>query len=517
MRSWLYSPLLGIALLCGSCINQSDFEVDSVTLNPTLSLPLIHGQLTLSDILNDQDSTHLKTNEDGLLYITYSDDLLSEDVRNLFDLPDLNVAKSFVMPGAVIPPHSKDIRTDSISSQITFPLDPEVLSEIGLSGGKISYSVDLTPSSNLDYEVVLVLNGFKSRTDNKTLNTVITNTGELDISDYTITLNNNKFDLKLVLILKKSNSVTTIAPATAVNVNLKFEDLEFDYIKGFFGEQETSMPPKSVELGFFDGDLFSDADISFAEPKVSLTIYNENGVPCTVHFTKLEARKNGAAPLAVTLNPANPVSIAFPTVMGTTQTTTVNVANVADIMSYAPSEMFYQADVHINEGLTSGNNFMIDSSAMKVRLNIEVPLWGSATGIVLQDTLDVDLESVESSEVNSASLKLEIFNQIPLDGNLQFVLADENYSPLGTLLLADQTNIIKGSTIGPDGELEAAGEYSETIELEQSRIENLFKAKHLILMANLGTSEAPTDVKFLANYGMSIKATVLTSLKLSVE
>ncbi len=518
MRAWLYSPILGFTLLCSSCINQSDFEIDSVTLDPTLELPLVHGQLQLTDILNNDDSSHFKTDEDGLLYISYSDELLSEDVRNMFELHDLEVNKSFVLPGMVIPPHNNDYEYDVITSDVDFDLDPEKLNEIALNGGQIAYSVVLTPqSSNLDYEVRLVLDGFKSRTTNQTMDKVIEGDGVIDISDNTITLDDNKFVLKLSLIFKKSSSSTTIAPATSVNISLGFEDFSFEYIKGFLGDQKTSMEPRTTALGFFNGDIFSGADVSFAQPKVSLTVYNENGVPCNVHFVKLEARKDGAAPLSITLNPPNPVTLAFPTVLGDTKATTVGVVNVADLMNYAPSEIFYQADVHINEGLTSGNNFVIDSSAMKVKLNIDVPLWGSASGVVLQDTLDVDLEDVKSSEVESAALKLHLVNQIPLDGNLQFVLTDENYEPLGTLLLPDQTNIIKGSTVGSNGELEAAGEYSGNIEIDQAKIENLFKTKHLILMANLETSETPTDVKFLADYGLTINAKVLASLKLTVE
>lgn len=496
-------------------------DIDSIALNPTYDLPLAFGELQLADILKAKDSSHFRSDDDGLMYVAYDDELLSEDVRDLFNIPDLPVNRSFVMPGMVVPALPEDFRSDSIQSVISFSLDPEKLNEIGLNAGQISYSVTLTPQSNLDYEVYLVLDGFRSRTSNKTLNTVIEDEGVIDISDYTLTLDENKFDLKLVLVFKRSNSPVTIAPATSVNVELVFENFEFDYIKGFLGDQTTSIEPRTVALGIFQNGIFDDGDVSFAQPRVNLTVLNENGVPCTVHFVKLEARKEGADPISIVLDPANPVALEFPTVMGETETTVANVVNVKDLMDYAPSEIFYQADVRINEGFTSGNNFMIDSSAMRVRMNIEVPLWGSATGIVLQDTLNVNLEKVEGSEVVEASLKMNLVNEFPLGGDVQFILTDENYVPLTTLLLPDQTNIIQPSTVDTDGELQAAGQYDGLIELDASKIEDLFKAKHLILMANLQTSRSTSgsapNVKFLDHYGLAIKTGIVATLKLTTE
>jgi hypothetical protein len=502
-------------------VSQSDFEIDSIRLTPTYDSPLASGELKISDILADDDSSHFKTDEDGLLYIAYDDELLSHDIRNLFELHDLPVDRSFIMPGAVVPPHNKDIRVDSIQSKIDFGLSPEKLDEIALNSGRITYEVELAPSFNLDYEVFLVLSGFKSRTTSKSLNTVIGDEGVIDISDYTISLDDNKFDLKLVLVYKKTNSSTTIPPASSVNVRLKFEDLEFDYIKGFLGDQVTTIDPRTIPISVFEKGVFHGAEISLAQPRVSITVLNENGVPCTVHFTKLEARKEGASPMAIALNPANPVEVAAPAIMGDTQITHIGVANVNDIMNYAPAEFFYQADVHINEGIASGDNFVVDSSKMKVRMNIEVPLWGSATGIVLQDTLNVDLENVENSEVVTATLKVNLVNEFPLGGDVQFILTDENYLPLSTLLKDDQTGIIKASKVDSNGELEAAGEFEGELEIDQTKIDNLFKSKHLIVMVNLQTSRNASgnaiDVKFMEDYGLVINTKVIAALKMTIE
>ncbi|HMJ69898.1 MAG TPA: hypothetical protein VK508_13430 [Cyclobacteriaceae bacterium] len=521
MRSWLYSSVLGFTLLCISCIDQSDYELDGVSLNPTLALPLVHGKLTIGDMLNKQDSVHFKTDANGLIYVAYEEQFVSEDVRALFKIPDVTVNKSFVMPGITVPPLTKAFRSDSIITTVDFGMSPEKLTEIALAAGRIGFSTSLNPSSSqLDYEVVLVLPGFKSKS-NQSINTTIKGSGNIDLADYTLTLNSNKFDLKLVLVFKKKATSTTISPASSVNVHLNFGNFSFTHIKGFLGDQTTSLDAQTIDLGAFDGEIFKGAKISIAQPKVTFTVINSDGIPCQADFIKLEARKPDASPLTIVLNPGSPVSLAYPAVMGETKETIINVGNVKELLDYAPTEIFYQADVRINPGLTTGNNFLLDTSRLRVKLNLEAPLWGSATGIVLKDTLDVDLENTESSEVSSASLKLTLINQFPLDGNVQFVLTDASYNVIGTLLLPDQTNIIKGSTVDSDGELQAAGAYLGTIELDKTKIEKIFQAKHIIITAGLQTSRnsagAATNVKFMADYFLSIEAGILATLKLNVE
>lgn len=521
MRSWLYSSALGFTLLCISCIDTSEYEFDGVALNPSLALPLVNGNLTISDMLNDEDSAHFKKYDDGLLYVAYEDQFVSQDVRDLFAIPNINVNKSFVMPGLTIPPHTEDIRSDSLTSVVDFGMSPEKLNELLLASGRIDFTTTLTPSaSNLEYEVVVAIPAFKS-SSNQPLNKAIHGTGTIDLANYKLFLTDNKFDLKLVLIFKKTTKSTVISPSTAVNVRLTFGAFNFIYLKGFLGDQTTSLDPQSLDLGAFDGDLFADADVSLAQPKVSFTMSNGNGIPGQVTFIKLEARKPGAAPLPVILNPGNPVALAYPAVMGEKKETTISVTNVKELIEYAPREIYYQADARINPGLTTGNNFMLDSSRLRVKLNIEVPLWGSASGIVLRDTLDLDLENTETSEIASAALKLKLINQFPLDGDVQFFLTDADYDVIGTLLASGQTHIIKGSTVDSDGELQAAGVFLETIDIDQDRIDNIFNAKHIIISATLQTSRngsgAATDVKFMADYFLSIEAGVLARLKLRVE
>lgn len=518
-RLYSLTGSLGLILLF-SCVDRSDYVLDEVSLNPSMALPLLKGSLSVSDLLENADPSVVKVYPDGLVYFAYSQELESEDIRDLFTIPDEFTNVSFILPGAVLPSIPQDIKTDSISRTIGFNMDPERIDEAKLRKGEIGYVTSIFPaSSSLDYEIRISLPTFISGTS-VPLNAAVKGTGAISLDNYTMFLDDNNFPLKVVLVLKRRTTPVVIAPGTSINVQLSFRGFQFSYIKGFLGEQSASLDPDEVEMGDF-GDLFEGADISLAQPKISLSVTNENGVPCLVDFTTLEARKEGSAPLQVILSPANPVSLNYPTVMGSSAVTAISIANVNDLLEYAPTSLGYQALATINKGITAGDNFILDSSTLKVKMDVEVPLYGHASDITLRDTVDIDLSQVDGSEIAKASLKLKITNELPLDGLVQLVLLDGNYRPLGALLGDDQVYILRGSQVDASGELLKPGLYDAMIELSKEKIDRLFGSAHIIIMLDLRTSRNASggaqDVKFKSQYSVEIEAGILADLKLRIQ
>jgi hypothetical protein len=515
------STLAAIGLLLYSCIDTNEYQIDGIDINPTMALPLVHGTVTIQDLLNDQDSAHVKVYPDGLVYLTYQNELKAQSIRELFEVEDQSLNRTFIIPAAAVPPHTAALRKDSIIQQVSFNLDPERLDEIALRSGRLNITTTILPQgSSLSYEVHAYFADFVSRTTGQSLTRVVRDNTTIDLSDYTFQLDDNRFDLKLVLVYRSSGTTTVIPPGSSVTVNLSFLDMEFNHIKGFLGDQSASLPEDELDISFF-GETFGEAAISLAQPKVSLQVVNENGVPCVVNFVKLEARKEGAAPLSMIVSPGNPITVNYPAVLGQSATTSVTVTNVKDLLDYAPSSFVYQADARINQGLTAGNNFLLDSSALRVKVDVEIPLYGSASDIALKDTLEIDLSNDEASKISSAALKLKITNELPLNGTLQLYLTDDDFNIIETLLLPNQTNIIKGSSVTASGDLQAAGVYDNSIVMDQARLDNIFKATHVIIEATLETSRNGTggaqDVKFKSSYGISIEAGVLVNLKLNIR
>jgi hypothetical protein len=516
-----FAPSASILFLAlASCLDQSDYQLDEVQVNPSLALPLVNGELTIRDLISDADSANIKVYPDGLVYLAYEQDLQSQGIKELFTLENRSTSRSFILPGVTLPPSNSDFRSDSLTFELDLQLSPEQLSEIVLKAGQLAFTTNVFPAnSTLDYEIRVSIPQFISRSTNKSLGFAAKGSGNIDLSSYTAQLVSNKFNIKLVLVIKKHANPIVIANGTSINIQLTFRSLDFSSIKGFFGFQTVSLPPQTVKLGDFQ-DAFGDAEVSFADPKISLTVTNEYGVPTNIDFTKLVARKNTET-LAVVLSPANPVALNAPATIGKTAVTVVNITNVNDLLDFSPTEFYYEAQAKVNDGVTSGVNFLTDTSKLNLKMGIEIPLYGSASNIQVRDTVDVDWSDVDQSQIEKASLKLKLLNQLPLDGSIQFVLTDVNYKPIETLLTSDQTSIIKGSRVNASGELQAAGVYDNSIEISSAKLARVFEASHIIIQATFSTSQNGTgtfpDVKFKADYSLSVEVGILAQLKLNVK
>ncbi len=518
MKSVSYFLLFGLALF--SCIDDKDYSLSSVDVKPMISIPLTSGSVSIKDFLNDKDSSYFKTGKDGLLSLVYSEDLSSQDIRGLFSIPDVQINNALKLSAITLPQVPRDIRLDSITTQVDLGLSPEQLSEISFSIGQLSFSTSLIPSSNLNYEVIASLPDFVSKTTNQPLTIQGKGPVSIQLSNYIVKLNKNKFTLKIVFVLKKTTSAVSIGANVNASYQVSLFGMNFVYIKGFFGDQTTDIPSSTLDIGAF-GNSLNKASISFAQPVVNLVVTSDYGIPVTANFKIFEARKSGSIPLTISLNPVNPVLLNSPTTLGTSATTSIAVTNTNQVINYAPTQFYYQASVNINKGLSTGNNFLADTSKLRLKLNVNIPLQAKASGITLGDTLSLDLSDVNQSQIEEATLKVKITNQMPLDGTIQFYLADKNYVIVDQLLNSDQTSLIKASSVDEAGDLKTSGLSDQSLPLDKVKLNKLFSAKYIILSAVMNTSKDANDnfvdVKFKTQYKMTVETGISAKLNLNVK
>ncbi|MES1181572.1 MAG: hypothetical protein ABUL44_02130, partial [Flavobacterium sp.] len=187
---------------------------------------------------------------------------------------------------------------------------------------------------------------------------------------------------------------------------------------------------------------------------------------------------------------------------------------------YAPRQFFYTASAEINKGLASGSNFITDTSELKVRIHIEVPLYGHASNIVLADTVEIDLSDADKSEITDASLKVNTVNKIPLSANIQLYLTNDKYKILDSLLLPANTNLIKASQVNASGEFQAEGVVDEMVPLSKDVLKKLFGAKNIIIKAKVNTTQNGNtfpDVKFKVDYKLEVKLGVKVNANVTVD
>lgn len=518
-----YPSIVFICLLAvTSCLDNKDYNLDSLTLKPSIALPLAYGQISILDLISDKDSSYLKVYPDGLLYFAYPPKTLaSQDIKGLFTLPDNVTTTSFNLLPVVLPPLPKDVRTDSIVQVIDMSLSPEQLSEIAFKTGSVNYTVSVSPANlNLGFEVNLVLTDIVDKTTQVPMNvTTGVGTGTKPLKNYIGKLTKNKFNVKLVLVLKKRATAVAIPINAKINISLSMKGMDFSYIKGFFGDKTATLPPQTFEIGVFESSL-NKAKVSLVQPVVTLSVRDDYGIPTQISFSQLEAQKPGAA-LPFQISPASPITLNVPTVFGNSATTAISVLNGSELISFSPTMLAYAATARINKGLTSGNNFLADTSKLRVTMSVEVPLYGKASGVTLADTLKLDFGDLNASSVILASLKVKTVNEMPLDANIQFYLTDQNYHILDSVFANNQTYLIKASTVTSAGDLSKAGTSDLLLDLSADKLNKLFSSNHLIIRSKLNTTKDANgvllNVKFKSTYKLKMNVGLMAKLNVSTK
>ena len=520
----LYRSIVFISVLTvTSCLDSKDYTLDSFALTPTMALPLAFGQISILDLISDKDSSYLKVYPDGLLYFAYPPKtLVSQDIKELFKLPDNTPPPTdFILLPVVLPPLTKDVRTDSSVQVIDLGLTPEQLSEIGFKAGSVNYSVSVSPANlNLGFEVNVVLTDIKDKTTLAPMNiTAASGAGSKHLQNYVVTMTKNKFNVKLVLVLKKRTTSVSIPINSKINITLSLKGMNFSYIKGFFGDKTTTLPPQIFEMSVFESSL-KKAKVSLVQPVVTLSIRDDYGVPCQIIFSKLEAQKTGAS-LPFQINPASPLSLNVPSVFGSSATTTVSVLNGSELLSFAPTNLAYTASARINKGATIGNNFLADTSKLRVTMSAEVPFYGKASGISLADTMDLDFGELTTSSVILATLKVKTVNEMPLDANIQLYLADKDYHILDSIFASNQTYLVRASSVTSAGDLAKAGTSNLELDLSADKLNKLFSSRHLIMRSKLNTTKDANgvllNVKFKSTYKLKMNLGLKAKLNLSTK
>lgn len=511
---------LGLLIL-GSCLNSKDYDLNSVSVTPTVAVPLASGRLSLVDLIADKDSGYVKQYSDGLLYFSYQKTLASQGIRQFFNFQDKNFSASIDLPAATLPPSNSDFRSDSVVQALDLNLSPEQLSEMGFKSGNMNYTVSTSPSlPSLSYAINLIFTDITDNTSGKPLNiTSSTGSGSKSLLNNKVILDRNKFNVRIVLILKQRNNTQFIPPGAKVNIQMTMASPVASFVRGFFGDRSVALPTQNLDLTVFSNSL-KKSPVTVIAPSVKLLLSNDNGVPTELTFSSLEAKKTGAS-LPIQISPSSPVTMSYPSTLGSSANTPVSVGNSSDLINFLPTQMSYTANVRINKGLSSGNNFLADTSKLRITLAAEVPLYGRATGMIMSDTMKIDLGGVNESNLTSAKLKIKAVNQLPLDAYIQLYLTDKNYVILDSLLTTNQTYFVKGSTVAGSGDLQTAGTSDSMLDLSQTKINKLFTSSYLIIKAKLNTSKDTNgsllNVKFKASYTLDLKVGLYAQLNLTAK
>jgi len=500
--------------------------------NPNLAIPLVYSSLTIEDILLNKDTNGLvSVGSDNFCTIIYKGNLFTYKGSDLINIPDqalppvtstLNTAQAL----ALVPVGASV--TVNNSQNVNFnPGTTSVLADsMVLKSGNLN--IDISSDFKNNATIVISIPGAKkngiafSQTMNLTYgsSTPITANANVNLAGYHFDLTkggstSNQFLVNIDATFTGSGN--TPLSSDKISFSMDMKNIKFEKLFGDIGQQQLSPNRDTVALSIFNNTL-PNGNFSINDATVRVKISNSYGVPIQVSITQFDGYKPPSSAYPHWGYPTPYINIPNPswTQIGQVKVDSFKLdktnSNIVTVVNNMPNQLIYKINSTSNPSGSNHNNFVLDSSRLKVDLQVEIPLNGTAKDLELTDTMDFDF-SEETDNVEWARIRTFNTNGFPLDVNFQVYFTDYSYTILDSVFKAQP--VLKSGTLNSAGKVISPVSSTNDALYTNAQINNLKNVKFLIIRAKANTSGGGnTPVKIYSDYKLDVKIAIQVQAKI---
>ncbi len=509
-RLALLFPVL-MLLLFAACQRFDELEgIDSAEFDAEYAIPLLNTSLSIKDALEKfEDLSTIVIDPDGLIHFTYKGDVITQNSDTIFKrinetlsgVPIFVNSKRMALPLEFPDGLSFDRlvfkegkfrwsfqhrHPDPVSFQITMP-------QLSRDGQPLAFSASLPGYSGTGNPPTYLLSLAYPT----------------DLANYEVIPDPLTDSVYVEYELIRSNG----QPDTASLVGVAFDSLRFSYMEGYLGIQEHKGGRDTIVIDFFDD--WVRGDIYFEDPTVVFNIENSFGIPTESRVKVFEVFtvRGETLPLESPYV-TNGISFPYPSIDEVGVTKRENFvfnkqnSNIDLILGAGPLAIDYDVDAVTNPDTnTSIRGFITDSSYYRVRVEVDLPLYGRSFDFLARDTFEIAFDDYE--KVRNAEFKLVTVNGLPLDVGVQGYFLDESGAVLDSLFESRQ-RVIESAVVNGDGVATAPTEDVTFVDFPDERFDGIRNARRLAIVASFSTTnEGQQSVKVLAEQSVQVKLGVI--------
>jgi hypothetical protein len=517
-----------------SCLEELDNldRIEGSAFEPTIDFPLINSEFSMQELLTDGESKARITDVGGVLVATYDDTVSTPDGSLFFVVPSQSSPTltingpevSFPSPGGSI----------SITKEVAFDFNTsngEVLDSILLNAGQLLLNIQSTMPANVSLAIniptiqiqrtpfsqVITLNGASSQTPNTSLaNAVLDLTKNLETN--TATTNTVTFEIVATI----TDTGTPINASHSLSVSFGLNSLGFTGLFGDLGTRSAPFEADSINVDVFDNAF--DGTVTLLAPALRLDMINSFGLPIGFDIQDISGVKEGQPTLALSgtavSSPLNPYLLAAPDYLqvGEEVVSSINItpsnSNLPALISSLPKFLAYKFNVSLNPDGSSHQNFVLNTSRLKVGLHLELPFHGSVSEIVLRKRYDFGGLGVD--DIDNSKIKLKTSNESPLDIRVQVYFVDASGTVLDSLFM--DPRILKAAPVGADGFSTGPASVTQEVSVTKAKIDRMESAEFIEMVATVYTTNNGTvPVKFGVTDKINMTMGVSTKMKYSTK
>lgn len=526
-----------IASILGGCSGDLLDTVDKasrvkeVSWNPAFAAPLINTTITLDDLVKDVNVVEVNPDEEGLVIITYKGEVLKLEATDFVKIQDQSLTQTINLTPA-------EVGQFNTSGNLT--IQRSFFSEFSVGDLRIDNLVMfvcnhlLVARTDVDHDVAINLtfpgitkNGnplvMKGNLEDK--NGVKSVAFSNNLSGYHLDMNDgpqgyNELEVDAEIVFQSTGGAPVTSASEIVFQN-EFIYNEFEKLFGYIGKYQQNLGPEQVAISVFTQSL-GGGSFTLVDPKIKVNIANSFGVPIEARISRLDGVKDGSV-MGVTGFP-NPLPIPTlqPSEVGTTKYDSIVLnkdnSNFVNVLNSQPDSIVGGVSVDINPGPVTNTNFITRNSEIDFDLEVDIPLWGTASDFSVKQEVPFELSLDSMIEVNNITMKLYTENGFPVDLGIQLYFYDTTTNTLLDSLFNGTGLILDGGVPGSDGVVKTASINTNIVEASKERIDKLRQANKAEIVGRFNTSKVngkSENVKFMIQNALLLKFGVDVDLKVT--
>ncbi len=512
--------LLAVVVLagCKQDIGNAQWDVDIIA-------PVIHTRLDMADLIAD---SLLVASADGGLRLKIERPLIDLPLDSILRIPDTIITKEVSTPIALvdIPP---GFVLSGLTDETQYDLGDAALRTVKVRSGRLRLRVKSTLETGVDFEYHIPLaskfgNPFVSNgsVEAGSPSDTAVSSYEFDLKDYNIDLrgaNGTSFNTLLTSFFvntsEDGDTVDIAGGSPFIIMEYGFLDVVPDYGSGYFGQQSSNVEDENSEIDVLnritEGQMFLDS--------VTIGIEINNAVGADARFkldrlSSINTRTATTVDLAhqmigtnILLTRAQDVSGNAEDVIPYLVNYELNNAN-SNIISFIenlPDQLSFTFGFDLNPlgNVSSGNDFFYYDRPFQAVMDIDVPLRTTLDNLTLVDTIDWNLgETGVVESINSGVFTLKAINGLPIEGNVEIILLDENSVTLDTLVAP---STILAPSLNAQNRVESPRESVIDIPIPEDIADALPFTKKVHIKVRFNTPNQPDLIEFYDDYSIDLK------------
>ncbi|MCB9187324.1 MAG: hypothetical protein H6601_11360 [Flavobacteriales bacterium] len=503
---------------CKQDVGNANWDVDILA-------PVIHTKLNMADLIAD---SLLTSSADGGLRLKVSRPLIDLPLDSILKIPDTTIQKGFsaqfafnnIPPGFTLP---------SLSDETQYDLGQLALKYVKVRSGQLKLKVKSVVQTELDFEYRIPLATKFGNMFISTGSIARGSIGDTATAEYVFDLRDYRIDLRGF----SGTSLNTLATAFTVNTSFSgdtvsipigttylileygFQNIIPDYGAGYFGQESSDSENETSELDVLnritDGQMFLDS--------VNIGLHVINGVGADVRFNldqlaSINTRTGSTVDLnhsiignTILLTRAQDVSGNAEDVIPYVVDFNLNNgnSNIKNFIENLPDQLGYTFGFDLNPlgNISGGNDFFYYDRPFQALMDIDIPLRTSLNNLTLVDTVDWNLSSTGFIEsVNSGTFTLKAINGLPLEGQVEITMMDDNLVGLGTLVAP---STIAAPPLNAENRVISPLETIINIPIPESLADVLPQTKKVHIKVRFNTPNQPDLIELYDTYGIDLK------------